>query len=73
MAGAGRSKPHWQTPFALQPDQQFQYFLAEQLHCFVSDIEQMDVIEYQRWGLHFERKARREHEALESSKRRGRR
>lgn len=63
MAGEQRGPPSWWTSFRLRSDIQFDHFLAEQLHCFVCDLDRMDVIERERWKIYYERKANAEKQA----------
>ena len=56
--------------FALQPDLQFKYWLAAELHMTVRElVETMDCIEYHWWGVHFSRKAQAEKQAADQAKR----
>lgn len=58
------------TSFALQPDLQFKYFLAAELHMTVRELSRdMDCVEYHWWGVHFLRKADAEQKAMEKAKR----
>lgn len=58
------------TSFALQPDLQFKFFLAEQLGMTVRALaDSMDCVEYHWWGVHFTRKAAAEEKAAEKAKR----
>lgn len=43
--------------FEDDPDAEFQFFLAEKLHCTVAEIGQMSNLEYMRWGIWYSRKA----------------
>jgi len=45
-------------PFALQPDLQFKFLLAEHLHMTVAQIREMDVVEFAQWQIHLARQAR---------------
>jgi len=46
------------TSFALQPDLQFRFMLAERLHMTVAQIREMDCVEYIQWQIHFQRRAK---------------
>lgn len=55
--------------FALQPDLQFKFFLAAELHMTVRQLtETMDCVEYRWWACHFQRKAAEEAKAIERAK-----
>lgn len=49
---------------------QFQYFLAHELKKSIVEIEQMDIVEYQRWGLFFQRKTEAEKKVMDRARRR---
>jgi len=56
--------------FALQPDLQFKFWLAAELHMTVRQLtESMDCVEYHWWACHFQRKAAAEAKAMERAKR----
>ena len=39
------------------------------MKCFVSDLEKMDSVEFERWQFYYDRKMRMEQDAIEKSKR----
>ena len=69
MHGLNRGLPSWWTSFRLNHEIEFQHFLAEQLGCFVCDLDRMDVIEYERWKIYYECKVAAEKSAIADAKR----
>lgn len=56
--------------FALQPDLQFKFWLAAELHMTVRElVDTMDCVEYHWWGVHFSRKAHAEKQEVEKARR----
>ena len=56
--------------FALQPDLQFKFHLAELLGMTVRQLcDTMDAVEFQQWGTHLSRKVAAEKAAMEKAKR----
>jgi hypothetical protein len=69
MDGQSAARPNSTTSFAIQPELQFKFELAERLGKFVSEINRMDCVEFHWWAVHFQRKAAAEQRAINRAKR----